>query len=82
MSSSSKEKESRKDSWKESTASKAIKMIKEQKHLPCEERLRERLIEKLFGLVKRILRWDLINVSKYLKRRCNEDQVRLYSVVQ
>jgi len=43
-------------------------MIEEMKHLSYEESLREL---GLFILEKRRLRWNVINVCKYLKGGCN-----------
>lgn len=51
-------------------------MTEGQKDLTCEGRLREMGV---FSLEERRLRWDLINVCKYLKGGC-KDGARLSSV--
>jgi len=53
-------------------------MIKGLEHLSCEERLN---YLDLFGLEKRRLRGDLINVYKYLRCGRQRDKARVFSEV-
>jgi len=56
----------------------ATRMMRGVEHLSYDERLREL---GLFSLKKRRLRGDLLNASKYLKGRCQEDGAKPFSVV-